>query len=195
MATGNGHANGHGGAAGGWGLDGPIRRAGAEDRSSASGRRFVVAGLVVTVVIWGGVYLAFLSWRASYRALAEFGAARVAPLVDPLADRVPTGVDPTAWRSAVADTRAMLVALTASGLLGRAQMEALRDDVSARVDRALAAPGAARDELARLWDEMERKAGPAMAPDSPVFPHAGRRRADRRPRPPRPELLRPRPGA
>jgi hypothetical protein len=147
----------------------------------------VIAGVVVTLVIWGAVYLAFLYWRATYRALAEFGAAQVAPLVDPLADRVPTGIDPSAWKSAVADTHAMLVALTGAGLLDRAQMEALRADVAARAARAT--PESARDELSRLWDAIEARAGPAVAPDVDT-PPPGSRQAARHPRPKRPELLR-----
>jgi hypothetical protein len=189
-STGNGHANGHGDGpprtAPRWDPDDLARRSALKDEASASGRRFVIAGLIATAVIWGGVYLAFLYWRATYRALAEFGAAEVAPLVDPLSDRVPPGVDPAAWTSAVADTHAMLVALTGAGLLDRTQMEALRSDVAARVARASA--GSPREEMARLWDDMEARAGPAIAPDE-SSPPPGSRQAARHPRPKRPSLL------
>lgn len=193
---GNGHTNGHGDGhsrpSPRWGPDALARRAALEEESSASGRRFVIAGVIATLLIWGAVYLAFLYWRGRYRALAEFGASQVAPLVDPLADRVPPGVEPDAWRGAVADTRGMLLALTGAGVLDRSQMELLRDEVAARVARATT-PGSARDELTALWDQMEREAGPVIAPD--VDPPPGPRHAARHPRPPRPALLRRAPAA
>jgi hypothetical protein len=191
-ATGNGHTGGHGDghprATRRWDLD-DLKRRSAVDEASTSGRRFVVAGVVATLLIWGAVYLAFLYWRSTYRALAEFGANQVAPLVDPLAERVPPGVDAEAWRSAVADTHAMLLALTGAGLLDRQRMEALRDDVAARVARATS-PESARAELTKLWDDIEARAGPAVAPDD-APPPPGSRQAARHPRPRRPELLRP----
>ncbi len=188
-SLGNGHGNGHPRTTRRWDLD-ALRRRPALGEPSASGRRFVVAGIIATLLIWGAVYLAFLYWRATYRTLAEFGASQVAPLVDPLADRVPPGVDPASWKSAVADTHAMLVALTGAGLLDRPRMEALRTDVAARVARAT--PETARAELTRLWDDIESRAGPAVAPDD-APPPPGSRQALRHPRPRRPELLRPSP--
>ena len=177
-AIGNGHANGHGDdqprTSPRWDAD-ALRRRAAVDESSASGRRFVIVGLIAILLIWGAVYLAFLYWRARYHALAEFGASQVAPLVDPLADRVPMGVDPIAWKKAVADTHGMLLALTGAGVLDRTQMEALRGDVAARVARATT-PESARDELMALWDDLETKAGPVIAPD--VTPAARLPRAD-----------------
>ena len=159
---------------------------------SVSGRRFVVAAIIGLLAVWGVVYLAFDAWRARYQALAEFGATAVAPLVDPLADQVPPGVDPKAWRQAVADTHAMLVALAGAGLLDRTQLEDLRADVSTRVARASA--GTARKELTDLWTDLERKAGPVISPIvTPARP--GSSRANRHPRPPRPELLKPVPAA
>jgi hypothetical protein len=153
---------------------------------AVSGRRVVIAGALATLAIAGAVYIAFLGWRARYRALAEFGATRVAPLVEPLAGRVPPGVDPGAWRLAVEDTRGMLVALTGAGVLDRAQMEGLRAEVADRVARAT--PATAVGELAALWDDLERRAGPVLAPDvTPPLP--GSSRAKRHPRPARPGLL------
>lgn len=189
---GNGHANGHGDGhprtTPRWGPDALARRAALEAEASVSGRRFVIVGILATLLIWGAVYLAFLYWRARYRALAEFGATQVAPLVDPLAERVPPGVDPAAWRRAVADTHGMLLALTGAGVLDRMHAETLRREVAARVGRATT-PEAARAELIGLWDQVERDAGPVIAPDSEP-PPPGSRHAARHPRPPRPALLR-----
>jgi hypothetical protein len=154
---------------------------------SASGRRFVIAGLLATLVIVGAVYLAFLDWRTRYRALAEFGATEIAPLVDPLAVRVPQGIDPLAWRRAVDDTHAMLVALTGAGVLDRPQIEAMRVEIASRAARAT--PATARGELIALWDDLERRAGPVLAPDVGPPPRGSRHTA-RHPRPARPELLR-----
>ena len=156
-----------------------------DDDRSVSGRRFVIAGVIVVLVIWGAVTLGFRSWRANYEALAAFGATQVAPLVDPLADRVPPGVDPLAWRKAVADTHAMLLALTGSALLDRPTMDALRDQIAALAARAT--PETARRELIALWDDLERKAGPVIAPDTEPAPNS--RHAARHPRPARPDLL------
>jgi hypothetical protein len=160
------------------------------DDGTVSGRRFVIAGVIGVLAVWGAVYVGFRAWREQYRALAAFGETEVAPLVDPLAAVVPPGVDPWAWRKAVADTHAMLVALTAAGLLDRAQMEGLRSEVAALV--AASSPETVRRDLTALWDDVERKAGPAISPDvTPAAP--GSRHASRHPRPPRPALLRPKP--
>ena len=188
---GNGHTNGHGDGlprtSPRFGPDDLVRRPVLDEASSVSGRRFVIVGLISTLLIWGAVYLAFLYWRARYRTLAEFGATQVAPLVDRLAESAPPGVDPDAWKKAVADTHGMLLALTGAGVLDRAQMEALRGDVAARVARATT-PEAARVELIGLWDQIEHDAGPVIAPDT-APPPPGSRHAARHPRPPRPDLL------
>jgi hypothetical protein len=188
MATvgdGQGSGNGKGHPPRRWKLEDLQRRR--PDDGTVSGRRFVIAGVIGVLAVWGAVYLGFLAWREQYRALAAFGETEVAPLVDPLADVVPPGVDPGAWRKAVADTHAMLVALTAAGLLDRDGMEGLRSEVAARV--AASSPETVRCELILLWDDVQRKAGPAISPDlTPAAP--GSRQATRHPRPARPELLR-----
>ena len=153
---------------------------------SASGR-WAVVGLVVGVLaLWFGLELAFRGWKARYEALARFGASEVAPAIDPLAETVPPDIPPADWRAAVAQTHAMLLALTGAGALDRAQMDRLRLDVADRVARAR--PETALPILANLWDDLERDAGPLIAPDlAPPSPNS--RQAARHPRPPRPKLL------
>lgn len=163
--------------------------AGAESTAGpgVSGRRFVVVACLAILAIWAVAYLALQSWRDRYRERAAYGATRVAPAVDPLAELSPPGVDPAAWRSAVADTHTMLVALTASGLLDADQMRDLRGDLAGRVESA--SPASALAVLTAIWDDMERKAGPVIAPSGP--PPPGSRHAARVPRPARPAILGP----
>ncbi len=156
----------------------------------ASGRRAVGTIVAAVLTLWLGLDLAFRGWKARYRARADFGATRVAPAVDPLADLVPPGISPDDWRAAVADTRAMLVALTGSGVLDESRMEDLRRDLAARV--AGARPETALRALAALWDDLELKAGPVIAPDR-APPPAGSRHAARHRRPARPRILGPSP--
>jgi hypothetical protein len=149
----------------------------------------VVIGLVVAVlVLWLGLDLAFRQWKARYRVLAEFGASKVAPVIDPLASMVPPDVPSTEWRVAVSETHAMLLALTGAGVLDESQMDDLRREIAARV--AAARPETSRRILAELWDDLERKAGPVIAPDR-VPPPANSRHAARNPRPARPKVLGP----
>ncbi len=138
-----------------------------------SGRRVVIVGVLLVLVTWGGLYLAFRDWRARYRARALYGATQVATAIDPMAATVPAGVAPEAWREAVSETHAMLVTVTASNLLDMAALRTLRGEVAARVARAR--PETALSELAGLWDDLSNRAGPIL---------------DRHPRP---ELLPPRP--
>ena len=154
----------------------------------ASGRRAVVAFVAAVLVLWLGLDLAFRGWKARYRALAEFGASRVAPAVDPLASINPPEIPPMEWRAAVSETHAMLLALTGSGVLGESQMDDLRRDVASRV--AGARPETALKALSDLWDDLERKAGPVISPDR-VAPPPDSRHAARNPRPPRPKILGP----
>src|SRR6478672_3090920 len=147
-----------------------------------SGRRLVTVAVLVGLSLWGGLYLAFREWRAHYRERAAFGASRVATAIDPLAGVVPGDADRAAWRRAVADTHAMLVALTASNLLDLDQMQALRAELAACVARAR--PETARSELARLWDSLAARAGPVVTrlarprilpPPRPAAPATGSR--------------------
>ncbi len=152
----------------------------------ASGRRAVVALVATVLALWLGLDLAFRVWKARYDALAGFGASKVAPAIDPLAEINPPAVAPSDWRAAVADTHAMLLALTGAGVLDQSQMDQLRQDVADRVARAR--PETALKILANLWDDLEGKAGPVIAPDL-TPPPANSRHAARNPRPPRPKLL------
>src|SRR5262249_52924549 len=93
----------------------------------------------------------------------------------PMVEAAPPGVDPDAWREAVAQTHAALVTLTASNVLDAPAMQTLGASVSARVARARAPPETARAELAALWDGLRHRAAPILG--------AG---------PPRPALLPPR---
>lgn len=145
----------------------PAQGGGFEETAGHSGRRAVIVAGLVLLALWGGLWLAFRRWRAGYRERAAFAVAHVVPAIDPLADVAPPGVDPKAWRAAVDDTRAMLLTLATANVLNRAQMEALRADVDARVARARARPETAVDELAQLWDTLLSQAAPILVPRHP----------------------------
>ena len=147
-----------------------------------------MALVAAVLTLWLGLDLAFRGWKARYQALAEFGASRVAPAIDPLASTNPPEIPPTEWRVAVADTHAMLLALTGSGVLDESQMDDLRREIASRV--ANARPETALKALSDLWDDLEQKAGPVIATDR-VAPPPGSRHATRNPRPPRPKILGP----
>ena len=155
-----------------------------------SGRRTVVTIVAAVLALWLVLHLAFRGWKARYLARAEFGATRVAPVVDPLASTNPPDLPPADWRGAVADTHAMLLALTGAGVLDETQMDDLRRDIASRVARAR--PETALKTLTDLWDDLERRAGPVIAPDK-VPPPPNSRHAARHPRPPRPKILGPSP--
>ena len=184
--VGNGQSGGNEPSTRRWNPEDLVRRGRPSDIKTVSGRRFVIAGVIGILLVWGAVLLGFRAWRAQYEALAAYGATQIAPLVDPLADHTPPGVDPVAWRQSVADTHAMLLALTGSAMLEQPMMETLHSEIAALVARST--PLTAQRELTTLWDNLERKAGPIIAPD--LFPPtAGTRHAARHPRPARPEIL------
>jgi hypothetical protein len=125
-----------------------------------SGRRFVMGSLLVIVLVWSVLYALFLNWRTHYKDLANFGAAQVATTVDPLARLSPPGVPQAAWQSAVADTHEIIEKVTASGPLSRPDLEALRDNYTARV--AAARSDSAVAVLTGIWGDLEQKAGPVL---------------------------------
>ena len=136
---------------------------------SMSGRWFVIGAALTIALIWAIVFAVFREWRARHRELAAFGAREVAPLVDPLAAMVPPNVEPRRWRNAVASTRGMLVAATASGTIDRDEMQRLRDALVARFARDT--PATVADDLAALWDQMGQRVGPIITgqPSRPPF--------------------------
>jgi hypothetical protein len=144
------------------GNDGETRQADAPVTTEAgqghSGRRFVVIAVVVVLLTWGGLYLAFQRWRASYRARVAYGTSNVVPVVDALKEVIPPGVDPAAWRDAVDKTRAMLSTVVGSNLLDLHDMDRLRLELDQRVARAQTLPETATDELAAIWNEMADRA-------------------------------------
>jgi hypothetical protein len=132
---------------------------GAEDDVSLhSGRRLVLGAGVVMLLLWAILFLAFREWRARYRERARFGAVAVAPAIDGFNEVDPPGVDPISWREAVRDAHDMIRTVTGSNLLSRAQMEALRDELTAAVSRSRARPETAVAELAGVWDAMTDRA-------------------------------------
>jgi hypothetical protein len=126
---------------------------------SHSGRRLILIAGVIGLALWGSLYLIFRDWRARYQARARFGAEQVAPVIDALAETLPPDVDPNAWRDAVRKTHDLLLTVTASNLLDRSQMEALRQELQQTVARAEAHPETAVAELAGVWDRIAARAG------------------------------------
>jgi hypothetical protein len=118
----------------------------------------LVAGCAF-LLLWGVLYLAFRDWRQRYRARAAYGATRVAPVIDALADTVPPGVNSDEWKAAVRDTHALLITVTGANLLDLKEMQSLRGELEQVVARARARPDSARAELAGVWDKIEDRAG------------------------------------
>ncbi|MEO6810345.1 MAG: hypothetical protein ABI353_14610 [Isosphaeraceae bacterium] len=130
-------------------------------KPGTSGRWFVIGSLLVIVLVWSVMYALFLYWSARhYKVLAGFGAAEVATTVDSLARLSPPGIPRAAWHSAVADTHKIIENVTASGPLSRSDLEALRNNYTARV--AAARTDSAVATLAGIWGDLELKAGPVL---------------------------------
>ena len=109
----------------------------------------MVVAVIVVLLTWGGLYLAFQRWRANYRARVAYGTSNVVPAVDPLKEVTPPGVDPAAWRDAVDKTRAMLTTVVASNLLDLDDMDRLRLELDQRVARVQSHPETAIDRAGR----------------------------------------------
>lgn len=127
-----------------------------------SGRRLVSIGVLVILVIWGSIYALFRDWRSKYYARVStgraFAEAKLAPIVEPLADTIPPGIDPKSWEDAIAATSAMLGTLAGSGQMTEIQLEKLASDVSRRIQRSRVETIQA--DLIELWDDMQQ-GGPA----------------------------------
>ena len=116
------------------------------------------------------------------RTRTSFGVTQVAPVIDPLAEIIPPGVDAGAWQEAVRETHAMLVSVMSANLLDVQQMQLLRDELKQTVERARLHPETARDELASVWTAMADRAEFVLQEGT-----SGRRKGH-----PRPAILPPR---
>ncbi|MEW4566711.1 hypothetical protein AB1L88_02475 [Tautonia sp. JC769] len=121
-----------------------------------SGRRFVGAGVIGLLLLWGALYVLFSLWRSGVEERIAIGKTEVASVVAGLADLEPPGIDPTEWRQAVAETEAMLAEVVGTGRMDRSRLRSLRSDLSRRVAEAGRSPGSAAEILAGIWDEMAR---------------------------------------
>jgi len=119
-----------------------------------SGRWVIGLGVAALLSIWGGLYFAFNAWRDLAEERIAYGKERVAPVVSGFAEIEPPGVDPEAWRIAVADTRRLVEEFTGTGRLDIAELDALRDDLGQRADAAASQPERAVEELASIWFEL-----------------------------------------
>ncbi|RUL89361.1 hypothetical protein [Tautonia sociabilis] len=121
-----------------------------------SGSRFVLGAVLVLLGCWGAISLAFDAWRAGVRERIAYGMDQVVPVLRPMADVSPPGLDPPGWREAVDASEEMLREVVGTGRLDRSRLDALRLDLSRRVDRAARSPESAPTILASIWDEMAR---------------------------------------
>jgi hypothetical protein len=130
----------------------------AQGMQGHSGRRFVVVAVIVVLLTWGGLYLAFQRWRENYRERVAYGASHVVSAVDALKEITPPDVDPAAWRDTVDKTHAMLLTVVASNLLDLDDLDKLRLELDELVSRVRAHPETGKTELAAIWNEMADRA-------------------------------------
>ncbi len=123
-----------------------------------SGRWFVVSIVIGVLLLWAALYLSFREWKSRYRIRADYGLARVVPIVDSLNELAPPGVAPAAWRDAVERTRDLVKTVVSSNLLDLAEMDRLREELAEAVARSRAAPSSAVDELASIWNRLSDRA-------------------------------------
>jgi hypothetical protein len=170
-AGGNGHGNGapRVEASRGTRVD-PPRGAGAGETDTLgprhTGRLFVLAMGFVLTAFAVALFVAFRQWRERQEELADYGRLHVASAVEPLAEKVPSGIEAGEWGRVVEQTRAVLEGLTASGVMDLGQMQSLRRDLIVRVDGARAATAAT--VLEGIWASLEQRAGPIVT-QSPRF--------------------------
>lgn len=88
--------------------------------------------------------------------LPSYGDDRVAPALDPLDRLEPPGVGLASWRDAVRGTRGLLHRVASSRSISTMRMKALRQALDRSVARAVARPASAVDELAGIWELVER---------------------------------------
>jgi hypothetical protein len=86
--------------------------------------------------------------------LPTYGADRVAPALDPLAELQPPGVDAAPWRDAVDRTRALVLDVTASRRISTLRMKDLRRNLDQAVAHAQAHPESAVRDLAVVWESF-----------------------------------------
>ncbi len=126
----------------------------------ASGRVLVMTIVVVVLLAWGSLNLVFRQWRTRYLERRAYAERVIVERVEPLAKLVPPDANPDAWRTAVADTRAMLKTVTDSNMLTPPRIESLSAEISDLVRDAR--PDTARARLAAVWDLAEAGAGPIV---------------------------------
>jgi hypothetical protein len=97
--------------------------------------------------------------------LPSYAEDRVAPALDAFAGLDPPGVDLVQWRDVVDRTRDLLLEVTAARTISTLRMQDLRREFDQAVARARARPESAVDELAAVWDALDRYAR-ASSPDS-----------------------------
>jgi hypothetical protein len=172
MATSwNASSNGHvsPGPARRFRVDGQGRQTSSPSGPSRNGRRFAIAAAIGLLAGWGTLGLIFRDWRIQHERLASYGEHDVATLVEPLKRLHPPEMDYGQWVDAVDDTRLMLVRLTASGMFDQPGIVQLHDEVQRRV--AGATSDTAQSSLAKLWDDLEHKAGPVLLRQNLRGPH------------------------
>ncbi len=113
--------------------------------------------------------------------LPSYGDDRVAPALDPLVEVQPPGVEPARWHEAVLRARKLVHTVTASRSISTLRMKDLRTSLDRTVAHACARPASAVEDLAGIWDALER-ARPATHPGQPS-PDGGEAR------PARPEIF------
>ena len=88
------------------------------------------------------------------KLIPSYAETRVLPAMDSLRSIAPPDVDPGAWREAIDETRAMLLAVTEASSFDVAKLRTLRERLLHQVNQARDRPQTALDALAAIWDEV-----------------------------------------